>query len=100
MICIIRVIYTLSLYSRYSTREWIKSPVEYSCEVFLKNKELKERVKEMIIEVRMTDEVKFMCNALSDCIEHGYRHGKEVMIEEVNPLLFDFGEFPLESVCN
>ena len=81
-------------------RKWIELPVEYSCEVFLKNKELKERLKEMMIEVRMTDEVKFMCKALSDCIEHGYRHGKEVVIEEVNPLDFDFGELPLEPVCN
>jgi len=65
----------------------------------LKNKELKTRVKNMIMEVKMTDEVKFMCKALGDCIEHGYQHGKEVVMEEINPLDFDFGDPPLEPVC-
>ena len=53
----------------------------------------------MIMEVKMTDEVKFMCKALGDCIEHGYQHGKEVVMEEINPLDFDFGDPPLEPVC-
>ena len=79
-------------------RGWVKSYVGCSCEAFLEKKELKEKIQKIIFGVKKSEEVNAMCHALVDCINHGYRCGKEVSIEIINPLDYDFGEPPSEFV--
>ena len=44
-----------------------------------------------------TEELKMLSGSLVDCILNGYQQSKEVVVQIVNPLDYDFGEPPEEA---
>ena len=90
----LRVLYRLSLYRWYLAFVW---GLECSCEAFLRDKELCDRVKTMILQLpQSTEEIKILSNSLVDCILNGYHQSKEITVQIVSPLDYDFGDPPEE----
>ncbi len=67
----------------------------------MRDKELCDRVKTMILQLpQPTEELKMLSTSLVDCILNGYQQSKEVAVQIVNPLDYDFGEPPEEVLTH
>lgn len=94
----LRILYQLSLYRcRYQQ----SSLVECSCKAFLQDKEFCDNVKTMVYHTpQSTDEIKVLCNSITDCVLNGYQQKQRVIVQVVNPKDVEFGDPPTEDAAS